>query len=160
VLQVYAETTASRTFRNTLADMLGVVRATPACLERVDSLLHAEASGTKAGKPVPNSPGHMPSSYIGTRMTYLGSAGNTTEEGISVVNTLMDVLACDSPAGVPSDLVQGASWHYQRTCRLKANVLCFFLHHNVSLQDFYAVYELPRCQSALCIDAFSCDHFA
>lgn len=160
MLQVYAETTASRTFRNTLADMLGVVRATPACLERVDSLLRAEASGTKAGKPVPNSPGHMPSSYIGTRTACLGSAGNTTEEGISVVNTLMDVLACDSPAGVPSDLERGASWHYQRACRLEANVLCFFLHHNVPLQVFYAVCELPCCQRALCIDAFSCDHFA
>jgi hypothetical protein len=103
VVQVYTETTANRTFRNTLADMLGVVRAAPACLERVEALLHIEASAAKPGQHCTGTTRDPVSSKGGQLAANPGAAGTTTEKGLSVVNTLMDVLACDSPSGLLCD---------------------------------------------------------
>ena len=99
-LQVYGETTAARTFLHALADQLGTVRSTPACLERVAALVEVEEAHAT----------ELSASQRGRAQERLRGVetDEATARGIQTVNMLMDVLGCSSP--------QGAPWTHTSAC--------------------------------------------
>ena len=120
--QVYTEHTAARTFRNALADTLGVVRTAPACLERVEGLLRAQSErSTTTTVTTAEAAFTAQSGRDGTSATHSAAAAavavrsDETEEGVRTVNALMDALGCESPKGATrsflhdpvGDLLQG-----------------------------------------------------
>jgi hypothetical protein len=124
--QVYAEHTASRTFLHALADQLGAVRSAPACLERVEALLATEADAQRDAPATRDRTRDSASRDAGAGVGAGERAGqlqegpgdSVTARGIHVVNTLLDVLGCDTPEG--ARLMTGspfvACWQMQTCC--------------------------------------------